>query len=83
MFLISLFLQPITIGFPEERELGYLGGGGVALEVYCPVCRVSTGVVFLDGGGSGKLPSFLFSSVVSRLVFFVFSGVGLVISGLL
>ena len=26
MFLISLFLQPITIGFPEERELGNFGG---------------------------------------------------------
>ena len=26
MFLISLFLQPITISFPEERELGNFGG---------------------------------------------------------
>ena len=26
MFLISLFLQPITIDFPEERELGNFGG---------------------------------------------------------
>ena len=57
MFLISFFLQPITIGFPEERGLGNLGG---ALETFSTVCRVSNGVVFFDGVVSEKLPLFFF-----------------------
>ena len=47
---------------------------GVTLEVYSPVCRVSTGVVFLDGRGSEKLPSFFFFVCSFSIGIFCFFG---------